>query len=113
MNVTPRDVELALEGLAEVATAFVTGAPSERGEDIVAGVVLQPGAHVDPAGLRAALKEQMASYKVPAHITFFAGQSELPLLDSGKIDRRAVNEVIRERYRSATEQALSSNTHVM
>ncbi len=98
MNVTPRDVEIALEELPEVVAAFVTGTPSERGEDVVAGVVIRPGANVDAASLRAAVKDRIASYKVPRHITLFTSQAELPMLDSGKIDRRRVNEAIRTDY---------------
>ncbi|MEI8241007.1 MAG: hypothetical protein WCI22_16460, partial [Actinomycetota bacterium] len=59
-----------------------------------------PGANVDAASLRAAVKERIASYKVPRHITLFTSQAELPMLDSGKIDRRRVNEAIRTDYES-------------
>ena len=95
MNVAPRDVELALEASAEVALAFVTGIPHpERGEDVVAGVILQPGATVDPDELRARVKDAIASYKVPRHVVVLDGHLELPLLDSGKVDRRRLAAIL-------------------
>jgi acyl-CoA synthetase (AMP-forming)/AMP-acid ligase II len=99
MNITPREVELVLEDLPEVAMAIVSGIPAgERGEDVVAAVVLKPGATADEASLRAAVKAEIASYKVPRHIAVFADQSELPWLDSGKIDRRKVTTILDERF---------------
>ena len=54
-NVTPREVELALEELPEVMHAFVLGIPHiDRGEDVAAAVVLRPGAEAGPDELRAA-----------------------------------------------------------
>ncbi len=45
MNVTPRDVELALEELPEVAMAFVCGIDHpDRGQDVVAAIAPQPRA---------------------------------------------------------------------
>jgi long-chain acyl-CoA synthetase len=99
MNITPREVELVLEGLPEVAMAIVTGIPAgERGEDVVAAVVLKPGAAAGEDGLRSAVKAEIASYKVPRHIAVFGDQSELPWLDSGKIDRRRVTAILDERF---------------
>jgi acyl-CoA synthetase (AMP-forming)/AMP-acid ligase II len=91
MNITPREVELALEEQPEVTMAIVAGIPHpERGEDVVAAVVLSPGADLDENELRARLKADIASYKVPRHVATFADQQELPWLDSGKVDRRAL-----------------------
>jgi acyl-CoA synthetase (AMP-forming)/AMP-acid ligase II len=89
MNVTPRDVELVLESFPEVALAFVCGiAAGERGEDVVAAVALTPGAGLDEDEARRRLKEELASYKVPRRILVLGSQTELPWLDSGKVDRR-------------------------
>jgi acyl-CoA synthetase (AMP-forming)/AMP-acid ligase II len=68
MNITPRDVELALEALPEVTLAFVTGIDHpERGQDVVAAVALTPGASLEPDDARARVKEAIASYQVPRH----------------------------------------------
>jgi acyl-CoA synthetase (AMP-forming)/AMP-acid ligase II len=89
MNITPRDVELVLEALPEVSLAFVTGVPHpDRGEDVVAAIALSPGASLGEDEARARVKDAIASYKVPRHIAVYADQSELPWLDSGKVDRR-------------------------
>jgi acyl-CoA synthetase (AMP-forming)/AMP-acid ligase II len=102
MNITPRDVELALEAMPEVAMAFVTGVDQpDRGQDVVAAVALRPGEALDEHEARTRLKGRIASYKVPRHIAFFAGQAELPWLDSGKVDRRRLAAILDERYREA------------
>ncbi len=101
MNVTPRDVEIELESLDGVALAFVTGIDgASRGQDVVAAVALAPDATADRDGeaIRAELKARVANYLVPRHIEVFASTEELPWLDSGKIDRRALTHVLIERF---------------
>lgn len=98
MNITPRDVELVLEMHDDVALAFVCGVPAgERGEDVVAAVALTPGASVSEDELRAFVKEELASYKVPRRVLLLS-QTELPMLDSGKIDRRALTATLVTRF---------------
>jgi acyl-CoA synthetase (AMP-forming)/AMP-acid ligase II len=100
MNVTPRDVELVLESFPEVTLAFVCGiAAGERGEDVVAAVALTPGASVDEEELRRRLKDDLASYKVPRRILVFGSQTELPWLDSGKVDRRKLAALLEGSFR--------------
>ena len=100
MNITPRDVELALEALPEVVLAFVCGIPAgERGEDVVAAVALSPGETLDEDEARKRVKEEIASYKVPRRILVFGSQTELPWLDSGKVDRRRLAAILEERFR--------------
>ncbi len=99
MNITPRDVELVLEDMPEVVMAFVTGIPAgERGEDVVAAVALRPGASLEASEVRARVKEEIASYKVPRHVAVFASQTDLPWLDSGKVDRRRLTAMLVERF---------------
>lgn len=89
--VTPREVELVLESYDEVAAAYVVGVPHpDRGEDVVAAVVLAPGAAADAEALRARVKAELASYKVPRHIATFADSTSLPWLATGKVDVRAL-----------------------
>jgi acyl-CoA synthetase (AMP-forming)/AMP-acid ligase II len=100
MNITPRDVELALEALPEVVMAFVAGVPHpDRGEDVVAAIALRPGETLDEEEARKRVKAEIASYKVPRHIAVFADQTELPWLDSGKVDRRRLTAILDERFR--------------
>ena len=44
------------------------------------------------------MKEEIASYKVPRHVAVFASQTELPWLDSGKVDRRKLTALLEERF---------------
>lgn len=99
MNVTPREVEAALEEQPEVALAIVTGIDHpDRGQDVVAAVALNPGASLDAAVARQRLRAELASYKVPRHVAVFAGQADLPLLDSGKVDRRRLAQILGDRF---------------
>ena len=104
MNITPRDVELVLEAMPEVTMAFVTGVPhAVRGQDVVAAIALRPGDTLTPEEARRRVKEAIASYKVPRHIEVFADQTDLPWLDSGKVDRRRLTALLEERHAEADE----------
>jgi len=106
MNVTPREVEAALEEQPEVALAIVTGLDHpDRGQDVVAAVALNPGASLDASTARDRLRAELAAYKVPRHVAVFAGQADLPLLDSGKVDRRRLAQILDQRFRPTDEAA--------
>ncbi len=99
MNITPREVELVLEEHDAVLHAFVMGIDHpDRGEDVAAAVVARPGRSPGPAELTAWVKGELASYKVPRHLLVVADQNELPWLESGKIDRRAVGRLLAQRF---------------
>jgi acyl-CoA synthetase (AMP-forming)/AMP-acid ligase II len=93
-NVTPREVEAALEAIESIREAYVVGIPdADRGEIVAAGVVLQGGETSTADALRAALKQELSAYKVPREIHFFEHEA-LPFTDSGKLDKRALVELI-------------------
>ena len=99
MNITPREVELVLEEHPDVMHAFVAAVPhAERVEDVAAAVVVRPGHEIDTDALTAWLKGEMASYKVPRHVAVFARPQDLPWLESGKIDLRAVQHDLIDRF---------------
>jgi len=99
MNVTPREVEAALEEQSEVALAIVTGIDHpDRGQDVVAAIALSPGATLDAEVARERLRTELAAYKVPRHVAVFASQADLPQLDSGKVDRRRLAQTLGERF---------------
>ncbi|HET8621589.1 MAG TPA: class I adenylate-forming enzyme family protein [Acidimicrobiales bacterium] len=105
MNVTPREVEAALEEQPEVALAIVTGIDHpDRGQDVVAAVALNPGASLDAAAARERLRTELAAYKVPRHVAVFPSQADLPLLASGKVDRRRLAQILGDRFGRAPEQ---------
>jgi acyl-CoA synthetase (AMP-forming)/AMP-acid ligase II len=94
-NVTPSEVESVLCSFPEVKEAFVVGVPDrERGEQVAAAVVLEPGASLAPDEIRARAKAQLAAYKVP-RLVRLARHEELPFTDSGKIDKRRLRDLLR------------------
>ncbi|MBI5161238.1 MAG: AMP-binding protein [Micrococcales bacterium] len=105
-NVSPTEVEDALRTLPDVADAAVVGQPDERdGEHVVAVVVPKPGASPDPDAIRAAMREQLAAYKVPKRVVF---RDELPKSLIGKVLRKKVRESLGDESRpgdAASEDA--------
>jgi acyl-CoA synthetase (AMP-forming)/AMP-acid ligase II len=95
-NISPREVEAVLDGFEEVLRAVVVGIPAgARGEDVAAAVVVRSA--VDPGELLARAKEHLSAYKVPRHLAVFTDDDQLPWLDSGKVDRRGVAELLARR----------------
>lgn len=93
-NVSPREVELVLEGFDEVGAAAVMGLPDpERGEIVAAAVAPRPGASIDADALLQRLDKEISSYKVPRRIVVLE-PTEVPYLASGKVDRLRVREML-------------------
>ncbi len=87
-NVAPTEVEEVLREHPSIADAAVVGMPSATGgEDVTAAVVLNPGAELDVAALRAFAKKSLAAYKVPKR---FEVVDDLPRSLIGKVLRREV-----------------------
>jgi long-chain acyl-CoA synthetase len=64
----------------------VIGLPDkEYGERVTAYVVFRPGRALDPADLKAYLKTQLSSFKVPKE---FISVTELPKSSTGKLLKR-------------------------
>lgn len=96
-NVTPSEVEAVLTGFPEVKAAYVVGVPDpERGQSVAASVLLEPGARADPDELQARCKGAIAAYKVPRHL-FIDEDGDLPFTDSGKIDKRRLEQLLADR----------------
>jgi len=86
INVSPAEVEEALQQHPAVGIAGVTGlADAHKGEAIVAYVVPKPGATIEVAELVAHCRTRLSGYKVP-DVVRLAG--ELPLTPTGKLMRR-------------------------
>ena len=89
-NVYPREVEETLEAFAEVAACAVVGKPDPaRGEVPVAFVEVDRA--VDGAALLAAVRERLASFKVPKEIHVL---ESLPRNAMGKIDKPALRRLL-------------------
>ena len=91
-NLSPLEVEMALEAHPAVAEAAVIGVPSELSEDEVkAFVLLAQGAELSITDLRDFVAQRLAPFKVPR---FFEVVKELPHTPTGRI---AKHELPRER----------------
>lgn len=91
-NVAPIEVEGVLLAQPEVKLAFVVGVPDpDRGENVVALVVPWGEDPSEKLGdeLRARLREQLSSYKVPSRVELIS-DADVPWLVSQKADRRAL-----------------------
>ncbi|MEN8159807.1 MAG: AMP-binding protein [Myxococcota bacterium] len=96
-NVAPREIELVLATFPEILVGHVVGVPhADRGENVAAAVVLREGAAFDRDALHARLKEELSAYKLPRHY-FFVSSADIPMTDSGKLDRRKLRDALAER----------------
>ena len=96
-NVTPSEVESVISGLPEVKEAYVVGvSDAQRGENVAAAVVLEPGAALEVGELRARAKAQLAAYKVPRHF-MVSTHDALPFTDTGKLDKRKLRKLLEDR----------------
>ena len=94
-NVSRLEVEAALNALPDVATSVVTGlADEEFGQIVVAAVLPAPGTAPSEESLRAALREDISSYKVPRLIVFLASEDEIPRTATGKIKLHELGQLI-------------------
>ncbi|WP_131813903.1 class I adenylate-forming enzyme family protein [Mycolicibacter kumamotonensis] len=97
MNVTPREVELAIESLEGVQQAVVVGIPhADRGQDIAAVVVPAAGVDLDSEQVLNHLRQLLSSFKLPRHVSLF-DRGELPTLGNGKVDRKSLAELLTTR----------------
>ncbi|MEA9986337.1 MULTISPECIES: long-chain-fatty-acid--CoA ligase [Subtercola] len=89
-NVSPSEVEDAVRQHRSVKDVAVVGLPgSGGGEDVVAAVVLNPGASLDEKAIRDFSREHLTAYKVPKRVVVL---DELPTSLIGKVLRRQVRE---------------------
>lgn len=92
VNVASAEVEAVLSAHRDVESAYVVPVPHPtRGENVAAFVVGRPLCELTTDALLEHCRAELASYKVPRHL-FIVDAGELPLLGSGKIDRRALRQ---------------------
>jgi O-succinylbenzoic acid--CoA ligase len=93
VNVSPQAVEAALREHPTVDDAVVAGRPDpEWGQRVVAAVVPAPGAVPDLTELRAWVTARLGAASAPRELTLV---DSVPVLHTGKPDRRAVVRLIR------------------
>ena len=105
-NVYPTEVERVLTAISGVVAAAVVGLPVEGGEQVVAAVVLEPGAVLDPEEVRAECRRHLAGYKVPREIVAI---DELPVSIIGKVLHARVREQLIEQRRPMSVAGVPSS----
>ncbi|GAA3131635.1 hypothetical protein GCM10010466_22800 [Planomonospora alba] len=88
-RVEPGEVATALRALPEIAEAVVLPVGEGRARQLAAWVTPQAGGTVDVPRVRAALRERLPDYMVPAQLVVL---DRLPLNPNGKVDRAALPE---------------------
>ncbi len=89
-NVYPKEVEVVIDALEGVAESAVIGVPDpDLGERVTAVVVARPGAALSEEGIIAAVRPQLAGYKVPKRVHLVA---ELPRNAMGKVQKSELRE---------------------
>ncbi len=82
-NVYPREIEDFLRQHPKIADVHVVGLPDLRyGEEIMAWIVLEPGASLTVEEIHRTCRGQLANFKIPHYIKFV---SALPLSETGKV----------------------------
>ncbi|MET0917755.1 MAG: AMP-binding protein [Burkholderiales bacterium] len=91
-NIAPREIDEALLRHPAVLEGAAVGVPDPHyGQEILACVVVKPGAALDEAELRAHCERELGRYKAPKYLRIVA---ELPKGPSGKVQRRKLAETI-------------------
>ncbi len=97
-NVSRLEVEAALNALPDVQIAVVAGLPHEEYGQIVAAAVLPaPGTSPTEESIRAALRNEVSSYKIPRKIVFIESEDEIPRTSTGKLKLHELGELIATR----------------
>ncbi|GAA2578184.1 long-chain-fatty-acid--CoA ligase [Microbacterium binotii] len=89
-NVAPTEVENVLRQHPQVEDVAVVGLPDEHaGEEVVAAIVVAPGAEIDTEAIRSYARGILTPYKVPRRLFIV---EELPKSLIGKVLRKQVRE---------------------
>ena len=92
LNVYPKEIEDRIDALPGIAESAVIGVPDpDFGEAVTAVVVAKSGQAPSEADLIAALKAEIANFKVPKRVHFV---DELPRNAMGKVEKNT----LRQRY---------------
>lgn len=96
-NVSPAEVEMEMQALPAIHSAYVVGLPDAAvGQIVVAAVVPRDGAEPDFAEVQKELKTRLSSYKVPVAYVAIT-REEVPMLPSNKVARREIAAMLIER----------------
>ncbi len=92
-NIYPLEVENAINQYPGVQLSVVVPMPDDKYQEVGHAFVMPAGAaELSADALTAFLKDRIANYKVPKQ---FSVVRELPMLSSGKVDRKLLRESVR------------------
>jgi acyl-CoA synthetase (AMP-forming)/AMP-acid ligase II len=95
-NVSPSEVEMELQAIDGVHSAYVVGLPdAERGQLVAAAVVPRDGVELDFRSLEALLRQRLSSFKVPRAFIAIT-RDQVPMLDTNKVARRQLAKLVAE-----------------
>jgi fatty-acyl-CoA synthase len=90
-NVYPREIEEFLYTHPKVADVQVIGVPDERyGEELMAWVILRPGASLTEAEVKDFCRGQIAHFKIPRYVKFV---DSFPMTVTGKVQKFKMREM--------------------
>ncbi len=96
-NVSPAEVELEMQQIEGVHSAFVVGIPDqERGQLVVAAVVPRDGFELNFDDIQQHLRQKLSSFKVPREFVSIS-RDEVPMLPSNKVARREIASMVIKR----------------
>jgi acyl-coenzyme A synthetase/AMP-(fatty) acid ligase len=96
-NVSPAEVELEMQQLDGVHSAYVVGIPdAEKGQLLVAAVVPRDGVVLDTENVRAVLRQRLSSFKVPQAYVVIR-REDVPVLHSNKVARREIEKLVAQK----------------
>jgi O-succinylbenzoic acid--CoA ligase len=91
-NISPREVEEALQELDDILEAAVVGLPDEEwGQKVVAVIVLQDGLSLDTEVVKEQLQPRLQSFKIPKEVI---STEQIPRTQTGKIQRNKIKEAL-------------------
>jgi fatty-acyl-CoA synthase len=89
-NIYPREIEEFLYTHPAVADVQVIGVPDQRyGEELMAWIVLRPGASLTKQEVDAFCRERIAHYKIPRYVKFV---DSFPMTVTGKVQKFKMRE---------------------
>ena len=90
-NISPKEVEIVINQIDDVAESSVVGIPDERwGEKVVAAVVTKAHSNIKPEEIRAYCKKRLHDWKCPKEFIFV---NELPRNTMGKVLKENVKKL--------------------
>ena len=111
-NISPSEIENALNQMENIREAKVMGAPHPiYGESVEACVTMTDGgASFDQEALKKALRNVIARYKVPSHIFLY---DSFPLNVNGKLDQRSLHaDMLNRLLRLSVDEELAGGVTV-